>query len=302
MPVRSSLCRQRAGVGAATLLANAAAVIVLVLLPGHLVLDLRLTPAAYGALAGVAAAVFALATPVGRYLTLVTPGRTAIVTPAAVAAVLTPGLLLRSSAAAPLAGALGLGVAAVGLGLPAWRALVEASAATGVARSAARCGQVTGLAAALAATTCTDGLVRGIEIGSGVGLVGVVVLFVAVEDRRAPLAPRRSATLPRCRRVLEVPAVRTTTGVGAWAALSVVSCTVALVAALGPGSDPAVLASALTLGGFCYNGAQRALGARAALAVPDDLARSARAVVEHAAVVSAATAAIATGLCVQLLP
>jgi hypothetical protein len=98
-----------------------------------------------------------------------------------------------------------------------------------------------------------------------------------------------------------VPAVRTTTGVGAWAALTLAGSTVALVAALGSGAEPTVLVGVLALSGVCYTGAQHVLGARAAGSVHDDLALSARAVVEHAAVIGTATAAVATGLCAQLL-
>ncbi|MFL6154725.1 MAG: hypothetical protein ACJ72D_01450 [Marmoricola sp.] len=292
---------QRAAVAATTFLAHACATTTLVLLPAHLVLDQGLGPLAYAVLVGLAAAVHLLTTPVGRYLTSRSPGRLGIVRPGSSAASLATAVAAFSTDFVPIACALVLGVAALAGSRPAWRSLAEASAATDTARRGARSGCFVGLASALAASTLPDGLGLGLRLGAGVGGLALVVLVTSVEDRRAPLAPRRSVTPAHWRRALEVAEVRTAATLGAVTSTVLAGATIAWVAGVGTGSDSTRAACAVALSWLCYGAVRHVLGERAGGAVTDGLRQSARDVVEAALLVGVVAAASVAGVSVRVL-
>ncbi|RNL79222.1 hypothetical protein EFL95_09375 [Nocardioides marmorisolisilvae] len=288
--------RQRRAIALAAFLFTTGGQAVLVLLPAHLVLDLGLAPAAYGALGAVAVDTSVIALAVGRYLAGRTPGRLGLVSGGASVAVVSAVLLLHCTQAAPLMAVLLVGTAALGLCHPAWRALTEVSGAADAAGTARRTGLVLGQLVALVAALL-DEVPGGIVAGSCAGLLGVVVLALVVEDRRAPLAPRRSATLARARASLEHAAVRQAAWYGL-AAGSCLGCGAVAVAAM-PGADPLALTATSGLATAVLVVTGKVLATRSTRAIRDDLAEAARSVVSHALLVGAAAAALVIGLAVQ---
>lgn len=292
---------QRAAVAATTLLAQVCATTVLLLLPAHLVLDLGLGPLGYAALVGVTAATHLLTAPGGRYLTSHSPGRLGIVRPMSAAAALATVVLGFSTVGATVAGAVVVAVVALACGRPAWQSLIKASAAADVGRRATWSARLVGLTMALAASTRPDGLGWGLRLGTGVGVLALLVLLTTVEDDRAPLAPRRSVTLLRWRRAFEVAEVRNAAALGAVTSTVLAGATIAWMAGVGPGSDPTSATCAVALSWLGYGRVRHVIEKRAGVAVTDELRQSARDVAQAAVLVGVVTGALVAGGCFLVL-